>query len=151
MELVDISCGIVPIRRSLERNEVLFCKSRRHGYYIIPKGHIDPGETDIQTAIRELWEESGCRPVRFWSPFGWHEDPLQAVQLPTLEYIFASRKGNVKKSVKLYLAEVDQVDEIQDKKECETAEWFPINQESAQLLHFQENIMHFIDNVIPKI
>ena len=54
MELVDISCGIVPIRRSLERNEVLFCKSRRHGYYIIPKGHIDPGETDIQTAIREL-------------------------------------------------------------------------------------------------
>ena len=151
MERLDLSCGVVPIKRTETGTQVLLCKSRRHGYYLIPKGHIDPGETELQAAIRELWEESGCRPTKFWSTSGWTEDFLQATQLPRLEYVFQSRNGSVRKSVKLYMAEVNQEADIQDKHECESADWFPMNEDTAQLLNFQENIRHFIENVIPKV
>lgn len=30
------------------------------------QGHIEPGEKAYQTAYRELWEETGLRPIRFW-------------------------------------------------------------------------------------
>ena len=70
MEKIDLSCGIVPIRKTDAGSQVLFCKSKRYGYYLIPKGHIDPGETELQAAIRELYEESGCRPLKFWSNNG---------------------------------------------------------------------------------
>ena len=51
---VVLSCGVVPIKRIQAGTQVLFCKSARYGYYLIPKGHIDPGETELQAAIREL-------------------------------------------------------------------------------------------------
>lgn len=151
MEKLDLSCGVVPIKFLETGPQVLFCKSKRYGYHLIPKGHIDPGESELQAAIRELWEESGCRPIRFWSASGWTENFSQATQLPTMEYVYQSGNQSIRKSVKLYMAEVNQEADIQDKKECESVEWFPINENTAQLLHFQENIRHFIENVIPKI
>ena len=152
MEKIDLSCGIVPIRKTDAGSQVLFCKSKRYGYYLIPKGHIDPGETELQAAIRELYEESGCRPLKFWSNNGWTEIFEEATQVPRLEYIYHQSSGiSVRKSVKLYIAEVEQVAEIQDKKECELVEWFDINENTAQLLNFQDNIRHFIDNILPKI
>ena len=151
METLDLSCGVVPIKRTESGPQVLFCKSRRNGFYIIPKGHIDPGETEIQAAIRELWEESGCKPLKFWSNGDWTAESERAVQLPVLEYVYQSRRGPVRKSVKLYLAEVDQIADIQDKKECETVEWFDLTESNARLLHFEENIRHFVENVIPNV
>tara|TARA_R110001592_G_scaffold188358_3_gene433510 strand:+ start:14617 stop:15030 length:414 start_codon:yes stop_codon:yes gene_type:complete len=37
----------------------LFHRNRCHGTFDIPKGTIDPGETPLQTAIREAKEEAG--------------------------------------------------------------------------------------------
>lgn len=37
-------------------------KNKRH-HWILPKGHIDPGETAEQTAVRELREETGVEGV----------------------------------------------------------------------------------------
>jgi 8-oxo-dGTP pyrophosphatase MutT (NUDIX family) len=151
MEVNDLSCGVVPVKRNASGFDVLFCKSRRYGYYLIPKGHIDSGETELQAAIRELWEESGCRPLRFWTSNGWTENFLEGNQLPPIEYTYKSNQRTVKKTVKLYLAEVDQIAEIQDKKECESAEWFPANEQTSRLLHFNENIRHFVENVLPRL
>lgn len=33
----------------------------RHGAWSFPKGHCDPGETSQQTAVREVFEETGIR------------------------------------------------------------------------------------------
>ncbi|OMJ78465.1 hypothetical protein SteCoe_21704 [Stentor coeruleus] len=151
MEKLDLSCGIVPVRFEDNVVKVLLCKSKRYGYYLIPKGHIDPGETEIQAAIRELWEESGCRPIRFLTNSGLSSDSNEAIQLSPLSYVFESKQGPVRKTVKLYLAEVSQEGDIQDKKECEFVEWFPANETTAQLLHHQENINHFIEHVLPNI
>ncbi len=39
---------------------VLILRHRR-GEWIFPKGHIDPGETPLQAALREVEEEAGVR------------------------------------------------------------------------------------------
>ncbi len=33
----------------------------------LPKGHLDPGETVAQAAVRELWEETGIKPNELWT------------------------------------------------------------------------------------
>jgi bis(5'-nucleosidyl)-tetraphosphatase len=44
------------MRDSPEREFLLLRHPKR---WDLPKGHVDPGETDLQCALRELWEETG--------------------------------------------------------------------------------------------
>lgn len=50
------SCGFLVFRRQPEHSFLLMKHVDR---WDIPKGHVDPGETDMQTALRELVEETG--------------------------------------------------------------------------------------------
>jgi len=38
--------------------------------YRLPKGHVEPGETDADAAVREVSEETGLRGVRIVRPLG---------------------------------------------------------------------------------
>ena len=52
------SCGGVVFTR--ESGEVRYVIIRhRTGHCGFPKGHMEPGETETQTALREIWEEVG--------------------------------------------------------------------------------------------
>lgn len=51
-----ISCGIVVVNPA---HEVLLCHATGTFHWDIPKGGMDPGETPVQTALRETREESG--------------------------------------------------------------------------------------------
>lgn len=53
------SCGAVVIRFNDESIEYLAAKSARAGHWGFPKGHVEAGETEEQTALREVWEEVG--------------------------------------------------------------------------------------------
>ncbi len=56
------SCGAVVFTR--ENGEIRYVLvQQRSGQYSFPKGHIEPGETEEQTALREIWEETGLRPA----------------------------------------------------------------------------------------
>ena len=33
----------------------------QYGRWTIPKGHLDPGESEAEAAVREVWEETGVR------------------------------------------------------------------------------------------
>ena len=52
--------GAVTVRRENSTTKVLLVRARRNPLeWIFPKGHIEPGETAEETAIRELEEEAG--------------------------------------------------------------------------------------------
>lgn len=55
------SCGVVPFRRLGGNAEILLLFQRGSGTWSFPKGHMEAGETEQQTALRELFEETGFR------------------------------------------------------------------------------------------
>lgn len=50
------SCGFLIVR---DEPEPSFLLMKHHARWDLPKGHIDDGETKMQCALRELWEETG--------------------------------------------------------------------------------------------
>jgi len=44
-----------------EREYLLVEARRRRGEWVLPKGHIEPGETPEAAAVREVQEEAGVR------------------------------------------------------------------------------------------
>lgn len=52
------SCGVIPYRRNGPRREYLLLL-QNNGCWSFPKGHMDAGESETQTALRELLEETG--------------------------------------------------------------------------------------------
>jgi 8-oxo-dGTP pyrophosphatase MutT (NUDIX family) len=58
----DYSFGVVPVRRT-PKGDLYLLIQHRAGHWAFPKGHAEPGETPVQTARRELAEETGIRQV----------------------------------------------------------------------------------------
>lgn len=58
-----LSCGFIIFDKKTEK--MLAChptgKPFKNGYFDIPKGHIEEGETPLECAKRELFEETGLK------------------------------------------------------------------------------------------
>lgn len=77
--IYEKSCGAV-VYRLTEKNEikVLLVKNRNGKCWTFPKGHIEEGEDEKQTALREIFEETGLeveiepdfRQTSIYRPFG---------------------------------------------------------------------------------
>lgn len=57
--LYESSCGAVVYRDIKGEIRYLLIKNKRSAHWGFPKGHIEPGETKIETAKREVLEETG--------------------------------------------------------------------------------------------
>ncbi len=57
--LYEKSCGAVIFNDSTKERHFLVVKNQNGRYWGFPKGHIEVGETEEQTAIREVKEETG--------------------------------------------------------------------------------------------
>ena len=55
-----------------EAGEVLVV-SQRGTSWSLPKGHIDPGETALEAAMREIWEESGVSELELVRELGTYQ------------------------------------------------------------------------------
>ena len=53
------SCGAVVFRKYHGNIELLLIKHVVGGHWSFPKGHVEPGETEEPTALREIKEETG--------------------------------------------------------------------------------------------
>lgn len=57
--LLRKSCGVLPYRITNGVREYLIVFEQFSQCWSIPKGHMEAGETEAQTALRELFEETG--------------------------------------------------------------------------------------------
>lgn len=53
------SCGAIIYRKRFRRVEFLVIRHVNGGHWGFPKGHVDAGETEVETAKREIEEETG--------------------------------------------------------------------------------------------
>ena len=91
---MDKSCGVV----LFNSDKVLLLRhssisSRGGGHWDFPKGHIDDGETEIQTALRELEEETGIA----------HANVIDGFR-ETITYTFSGGKKQIGKEVVFFIA-----------------------------------------------
>ncbi|MGZ3634107.1 MAG: bis(5'-nucleosyl)-tetraphosphatase [Parachlamydiaceae bacterium] len=105
------SYGIIPLRKELSGEwEVLLIQHRKGLYWSFPKGHAEEGEEPLQTASRELYEETGLL-----------VKTLLSEEVFTENYQFISNDRLISKYVAYYLALVEgtlsmQAEEISDAK-----------------------------------
>lgn len=53
------SCGAIVYRKYHGNTEILLIKHINSGHWSFPKGHVESGETEVETALREIKEETG--------------------------------------------------------------------------------------------
>ena len=115
------SCGALVLRRGADGREyILMIRHRQGGHRSFPKGHMEAGETEIMTAIREVYEETAVR-VNIRSDFR-----------ATVHY--APMPG-VKKEVVYFLTKTDR-EEIRPREgEIAEVEWVPLEAAETSLTH----------------
>lgn len=59
ISLFHKSCGVLPWRETDGQTEYLLVFEQFSQCWSLPKGHMEAGETEVQTAQRELFEETG--------------------------------------------------------------------------------------------
>ena len=57
--LHEKSCGAIVYRKSHGNIEILLIKHVNSGHWSFPKGHVEGDETEVETAEREIREETG--------------------------------------------------------------------------------------------
>lgn len=106
--LYEHSCGAVVSRIINGKRRYLLIKNKRSTHWGFPKGHIERGETEIDTAKREVLEETGI-----------HIDILPNF-VEKSEY---SIQGRIEKSVAIFLGKTSDTQTIIQKEEIEDYIW----------------------------
>lgn len=55
------SCGAVVYREKEDMFQILLIRHKNGGHWAFPKGHVENQETEEETALREIREETGLR------------------------------------------------------------------------------------------
>jgi 8-oxo-dGTP pyrophosphatase MutT (NUDIX family) len=109
---------IVPTRRAPDGSRVL----------ALPKGHVDPGETTLQAAEREVREETGVT--------------VELVrELGEVRYWYRRDGRTIPKSVTFYLFSYLSGDTADHDDEVEEARWIGLKEARSALTHAAEREM----------
>ncbi|HEX4188438.1 MAG TPA: NUDIX hydrolase [Solirubrobacteraceae bacterium] len=109
---------IVPTRRAADGSRVLS----------LPKGHVDPGETPVQAAEREVREEAGVE-----------AEPLS--ELGESRYWYRRDGRTIGKSVHFYLFRYRRGRTEDHDDEVEEARWMPLGEAEQKLTYPAEREM----------
>jgi bis(5'-nucleosidyl)-tetraphosphatase len=104
------SFGIIPLQKQAGEWHVLLVRLHSGGHWSFPKGHGEKGETPLQTAERELQEETALIVRRYLSDIPIHE-----------HYQFSFKGNHINKTVTYFLAEVvgDVIPQPEEIAECQ--------------------------------
>jgi len=82
--LFNKSCGVLPYREANGVREYLLVYENYSQCWSIPKGHMEMGETEEETALRELFEETGLTArldTRHWASIEYPISPIARKQV----------------------------------------------------------------------
>ena len=116
------SCGAVVYKKEHDNLYYLIIKQSK-GHVAFPKGHVEPGETNEQTAKREVLEETGI------------EIELMPSFSRRSEYTI---QGKIEKSVIIYLAKTTQIDYKMQVEEIEECGWFTFD-DAMRTLNYEND------------
>jgi len=96
---IEKSAGAIIFRRENKKIYYLLLHypsnpKAKKDYWDLPKGHIEKGEDEIETARREVEEETGLKDIQFVGEFK-----------EAIKYFFKFKGENIFKIVVFYLAE----------------------------------------------
>ena len=114
------SCGALVVRREEDKYFVLMIRHKAKGNRSFPKGHVEQGETEYETALREVMEETSSR-IAIVSDFR-----------STVQY---SPAPGVMKEVVYFLAFTTNADSRPREGEIAEVEWIPLEQAEECLAH----------------
>ncbi len=122
------SCGALVFRQDEEDGKfyILMIRHRPGGHRSFPKGHMERGETEKMTAIREVYEETAVQ-IRINLNFREtvHYNPLPGVSKEVVYFLTETRQ----KHIKPRRGEIAQV------------EWVPVERAEASLSHENDKIV----------
>ena len=115
------SCGVLVLRQQEDELYVVLLRHRFGGHWSFPKGHVEAGESERQTALREVREETGLTGIKLMDGFR-----------ESVEY---SPKPGVKKQVVYFLGTTEQEKLIRQEEEISEIMWAPLSR-AAELVSF---------------
>ena len=110
------SCGTVVFR-----DKLFLLLHYSAGHWDFPKGHVEKGETEEQTALRELQEETGITDGKILSGF---REPIH--------YFFTHHNERISKDVIFFVAET-KTEAITISNEHQGFAWLPYPEALAKL------------------
>ncbi|MBQ8766014.1 MAG: NUDIX domain-containing protein [Clostridia bacterium] len=116
--LYESSCGAIVYRIINGETRFLLIKNKRSLNWGFPKGHIERGENEKETAYREVLEEAGIR-IRFLPDFRFRS-----------EY---SIQGKIEKQVVIFLATTDDTTTVIQREEIEEYLWLKFDKAMTSL------------------
>lgn len=120
------SCGGIVYRKFHGNTEILLIKHIKSGYWSFPKGHVENGETEEETAKREIKEETG---IDVYIDSGFRE---------TVTY---SPRKDAKKEVVYFVARARNYDYTPQLEEISEIRWVGIGQAHNLLVYDNDKLI----------
>lgn len=111
--LYESSCGAVVFRIINEKKRFLLIKNKRSNHWGFPKGHIEKGENKIETACREVLEETGIH-IKIFEGFS-HQSDYKI-------------RNKIEKTVTIFLATTEDTQTVIQPEEIEDYIWLEYEQ-----------------------
>ena len=118
--LHEKSCGAIVYRRFHGNVEILLIKHINSGHWSFPKGHVEGDETELETARREIKEETGLDVI------------LDQTFRETVSY---SPKRDTQKIVVYFLALARNYDFVPQAEEIAEIRWVDIARATSMLTY----------------
>jgi 8-oxo-dGTP pyrophosphatase MutT (NUDIX family) len=114
------SCGAIVYRKHHGNIEILLIKHVNSGHWSFPKGHVEEGETEVETALREIKEETG----------------LDVIIDPTFrETVTYFPRKDTQKIVVYFIAKAKTFDYIPQEEEISDIKWVDVGYATSVLTY----------------
>ena len=120
---LEKSCGAIVYRKFHGNIDLLLIKNQNGGHWSFPKGHVEGAETEEETAVREIMEETGISVI---------------LDTSFRHVITYAPKKETTKDVVYFLARAVTYDYTPQEEEIAQIKWVEINH-AATLLSYDND------------